>query len=302
VPAKINLHLSVGPVRADGFHELVTVFHAVDLYDEVTASAADELRLTITGDGAAELPTDERNLAWRAADLLARSAHRPPAVDLRLHKRIPLAGGMAGGSADAAATLVACSRVWQIDADLVALAAGLGSDVAFPLVGGTAVGTGRGERLSAVPSHGPLHWAIALADGGISAAAAYRELDRLRSVGDAPSPAGSPDRLLAALGADDPRAVAGCLANDLQAAALSLRPDLQDVLDAGATAGALAGVVSGSGPTCVFLCADAVAADAVAGALRSAGVCRDACTATGPAPGAADDSAGSAGSAGSEVP
>jgi 4-diphosphocytidyl-2-C-methyl-D-erythritol kinase len=261
----VNLHLSVGPLRADGYHELVTVFHAVELFDEVLGTPQTGLSLSIQGDP--DLPTDERNLAWRAAALLAETARRGPDVHLELRKAIPVAGGMAGGSADAAATLVACARLWDLDADLPALAARLGSDVAFPLLGGTAVGTGRGEILRPVPDHVRLHWVFAPAGFGIPAPAAYAGLDRLRATGLAPAPVGSPDPLLAALAAGDIPAVAAALANDLQPAALALRPEVGATLDAGVAAGALAGIVSGSGPTCAFLCADADSARAVAARL-----------------------------------
>ena len=291
VPAKVNLHLSVGPLREDGFHELTTVFHAVDLTDEVVASAASALTLRVTGEGAGTLPSDDANIAWRAAELLAQAAGRPADVRLRLAKAIPVAGGMAGGSADAAGALLACRRLWGLDdedgfaadgAVLRRLASELGSDVAFPLAGGTAVGTGRGEVLRPVATSGlRLHWVFAPADFGISAGSAYRELDRLRAAGAAPEPIGAPEPLIAALVAGDVPAIAALLANDLQAAALSLRPELAETLDAGRCAGALAALVSGSGPTCAFLCADADTAATVADALRprSARVR----TATGPA-------------------
>jgi 4-diphosphocytidyl-2-C-methyl-D-erythritol kinase len=286
VPGKVNLHLSVGPLRPDGYHELTTVFHAVDLVDELTASTSTGISLTLAGGGADDLPADESNLAWRAAALLARTAGVPPDVHLDLRKSIPVAGGMAGGSADAAAALVACARLWAVERDLSALAAQLGADVAFPLLGGTALGTGRGEILRPVPVAGTLHWVLALADGGISAGAAYAELDRLRASGAAPAPAPTPDGLLAALAAGDLAAVAAGLANDLQPAALALRPDLRAVLDTGERAGALGGIVSGSGPTCAFLCADTAAARAVARTLRIRAACRAALVSSGPVPGA----------------
>jgi 4-diphosphocytidyl-2-C-methyl-D-erythritol kinase len=289
VPAKVNLHLSVGPLRPDGYHDLVNVFHAVDLVDEVSAAPADELSLTVSGEGAATLPTDERNLAWQAAALLARTAGIAPRVHLDLRKAIPVAGGMAGGSADAAAALVACARIWDLDvtaAELSALAARLGSDGAFPLLGGTAVGTGRGEILTPVPSAKRLNWVFAVADFGISAGDAYRELDRQREAGLAPTPVGEPDRLLSALADGDVGKVAAGLINDLEPAATTLAPALRKTLDAGTRHGALAGIVSGSGPTCAFLCADAAAATLLAAALEAAGVCRTARVATGPAPGA----------------
>jgi 4-diphosphocytidyl-2-C-methyl-D-erythritol kinase len=287
VPAKINLQLSVGPLRDDGFHELVTVFHAVDLLDEVVASRADDISLNVSGEGAASLPTGDGNLAWRAAALLAEIVGIEPRVHLDLDKAIPVAGGLAGGSADAAATLLACAQLWDVRADLATLAGCLGSDVAFPLLGGTAVGTGRGEVLVPVPTAARLHWALAVADFGISSGAAYAELDRLRAIGAAPGPEPAPDALLAALASGDLDDIAARLSNDLEAAALTLQPTLRDTLAAGAAAGALAGIVSGSGPTCAFLCRDAAAAQAVAAALVDAGVCRVARAASGPAPGAA---------------
>lgn len=286
VPAKVNLHLSVGPLRPDGYHELVTVFHSVDIEDELVAHPGQGISLDVSGTCAQHLPSGPANLAWRAAALLAESAGVAPNVHLALRKRIPVAGGMAGGSADAAAALVACARLWGVRAELPRLAARLGADVAFPLLGGTALGTGRGEQLTPIDGGATLHWVFALADGGISTAAAYRELDRLREDTAAPEPLGAPDALLAALADNDVTAVAAALGNDLEAAALSLRPELRATLNAGRQAGALAALVSGSGPTCAFLCADVDAAAAVARQLRASGVCRDALVSSGPVPGA----------------
>ncbi|HEU5007521.1 MAG TPA: 4-(cytidine 5'-diphospho)-2-C-methyl-D-erythritol kinase [Jatrophihabitantaceae bacterium] len=283
VPAKVNLQLGVGPLRVDGFHELVTVFHAVDIFDVITVRTADELSLTMRGEGAATLPNGPENLAWRAAELLAGQAGVAPSVSIEIDKAIPVAGGMAGGSADAAGTLLACATLWQLDdAGLPELAAQLGSDVAFGLVGGTALGTGRGEVLEPVPTAGSLHWVIAPAAFGISTARAYAELDRLRAAGALPPPQLDASALRTALESGSASRVAQALSNDLQPAALSLAPSLREVLDAGLTAGALAGIVSGSGPTCAFLCADAAAAADVA---RRFGAQR-AVVATGPAPGA----------------
>jgi 4-diphosphocytidyl-2-C-methyl-D-erythritol kinase len=283
VPAKVNLQLGVGPLRIDGFHELVTVFHAVDVYDVITVRPAAELSLTMRGEGAADLPNGPENLAWRAAVLLAKHAAVEPSVAIEVDKAIPVAGGMAGGSADAAGTLLACAALWQVgDAALSSLAAQLGSDVPFGLVGGTALGTGRGELLEPVPSAGSLHWVLAPAAFGISTARAYAELDRLRATGALPPPGLDPSALRAALRSGSAARVAEALRNDLQAAALSLAPSLVEVLDAGSAAGALAGIVSGSGPTCAFLCADGDAAADVAqrlGAQRTV-------VAQGPVPGA----------------
>jgi len=285
VPAKVNLHLGVGPVRANGFHELVTVFHAVDLFDEVLATPAPALSLTLRG-SADGVPTDSQNLAWRAAILLAAHAGVSPDVALEITKAIPVAGGMAGGSADAAATLVACAALWDVpSSELPALAAELGSDVTFPLLGGTALGTGRGEILRPVPMTQTLQWVFVLADHGISTAEAFRELDRQREAG-APPAALDAAPMTAALPDGSPHAVAAVLHNDLQPAALALAPALADTLRAGAKHGALAGIVSGSGPTCAFLCADADDAAKLAAALDADGVGRATRVASGPTPGA----------------
>jgi 4-diphosphocytidyl-2-C-methyl-D-erythritol kinase len=290
VPAKINLHLGVGPLREDGYHEVTTIYHAVGLFDEISARPADTLALTMDGEGAGELALDSTNLVIRAAQALAAATGRDPHARLHLRKQIPLAAGLAGGSADAAATLVACDALWGTGLsreDLALVAAGLGSDVPFLVLGGTALGLGRGERVSPVLAPGRAwHWVLALADGGLSTPEVYRELDRLRERGGTPAPAGTTDAILSALRQRDAGVLAASLVNDLQPAALALRPSLQDTLAAGAAAGSLAGVVSGSGPTCAFLCRDAAAADAVAKALEESGTCRAVRTALGPVPGA----------------
>ncbi|GAA1805746.1 4-(cytidine 5'-diphospho)-2-C-methyl-D-erythritol kinase [Planosporangium flavigriseum] len=290
VPAKINLHLHVGPVRGDGFHELVTVYHAISLYDELSARRGDRLTLTMEGEGAGELPLDDDNLVLRAARALARYTQRQPLARLHLRKQIPIAAGLAGGSADAAAALVACDALWGTNLgrdELAKLAASIGSDVPFLVLGGTALGTGRGERVSPVLASGhSWHWVVAVANGGLSTPTVYRELDHLRDYGAAPPSAGSPERLLAALRQHDPAVLAAALGNDLQPAALSLRPELRHTLDAGHAAGALAGIVSGSGPTCVFLAADARHAESLAKELVDRGACRSAQPAYGPVAGA----------------
>lgn len=287
VPAKVNVQLAVGPPRADGFHELANVFLAVDLYDDVTASPAPRLEVGCTGPGAALVPLDGSNLAARAASSLAARHGIEPAVRLDIAKDIPVAGGMAGGSADAAGALLACDALWGLDTprgELLEICAELGSDVPFSLVGGAALGRGRGERLTALPVGGTFHWVFATADGGLSTPAVYREFDRLTG-SSAPDPQAS-ERLLAALRDGDVRELAASLVNDLESAARSLRPSLVDTLAAGRSAGALAALVSGSGPTCAFLVQSAADAAEVAAALREAGVCESARTASGPAPGA----------------
>ena len=290
VPAKINLHLGVGPLRADGYHELNTVYHAIGLFDELTARPGDTLTLTMEGEGAGQLPLDDSNLVIRAARALATHARVPAHARLHLRKQIPLAAGLAGGSADAAATLVACDALWGAGLsrdELAGIGAGLGSDVPFLVHGGTALGTGHGETVSPILARPTTwHWVLAIADEGLSTPAVYRELDRLRDSAWPPTPLDSADRLMSALRQRDPGVLGAVLANDLQPAALSLRPALADVIKAGYDAGAVAGLVSGSGPTCVFLATDAAHADAVADGLEGAGVCREARTARGPMPGA----------------
>jgi 4-diphosphocytidyl-2-C-methyl-D-erythritol kinase len=289
VPAKVNLHLAVGNLRGDGYHELVSVFQALSMTDEVTVAATDEPGVQVYGEGAKSVPTDGRNLAWRAVQLLAEHAGRQPEVRVVLRKTIPVAGGMAGGSADAAGTLVALAGLWRLDIsreELAGFAARLGSDVPFALRGGTALGTGRGESLVPVLARHTFHWVIALDRGGLPTADVYRELDRLRAQSSPPPRLGDAEPLLEALASGDPRRLALLLGNDLQAAAVSLRPDLRRTLRAGVDAGALAGVVSGSGPTCTFLCTGADAAVRVAAELAGAGVCRTVRVASGPVPGA----------------
>ena len=285
VPAKVNLHLGVGGVRADRFHELITLFHAVDLVDVISARPADGLSVSTRGSDADAVPDGPGNLAWQAVTALARHAGRDPHVALTIDKAIPVAGGMAGGSADAAAALLACATLWGVPpAELPPLAGALGSDVAFGLLGGTAVGTGRGEILAPVPAPRELHWAFAVAGFGIASAAAYRELDRLREAGAAPPPGEAPDVLVDALARGDLSMIAATLHNDLQPACLALAPALQATLDAGERAGAVAALVSGSGPTCAFLAVDATHARAIAEQLRPH--CRAAVVARGPVPGA----------------
>lgn len=298
VPAKINLHLGVGPVRADGYHDLATVFHAINVSDTVTATeslgSVAGVQISVEGEGAQFVPKDSSNLMAAAAVLLAQHHGITPHVALHVNKRIPVAGGMAGGSADAAGALLACDSLWQTHTpkiELDALAAQLGSDVPFALHGGTSMGTGRGEVLTPVMSTGVFHWVVAFSDGGLSTPRVYSECDRLRAQSNSdvaiPTEIPSvPEALLQALRAGDPEKLAPELSNDLQIPAISIKPSLQRVLDTGVELGALAGIVSGSGPTCVFLTRDTNHALDVAARLSGAGVCRTVRTAQGPVPGA----------------
>jgi len=269
VPAKVNLELSVGPVRDDGFHDLVNVFHAVSLFDEVTATPAGSLSVSV--EGPATVPTGPDNLAARAAALLAEHVGVEPRVALHIRKDIPVAGGMAGGSADAAAALVACDALWETRLSretLLELGARLGSDVPFALLGGTAVGLGRGERLTSVEAAGSFDWVFGYANGGLSTPQVYAECDRLRAHEPVPWPAVSDD-LMAALKTGDPMVLGRALRNDLPPAALSLRPSLAGALSAGTAAGAVGALVSGSGPTCAFLASSAGHASELASALSA---------------------------------
>ena len=287
-PSKVNLHLSVGDLRDDGYHELTTVFQALSLADTVAVVPAAELRVEVRGEDAAQVPSDHTNLVWQAAEMLAEASGRPPHVAITIDKGIPVAGGMAGGSADAAATLVALDELWSLGLTRLELdryAARLGSDVPFCLHGGTALGTGRGEKLLPVLARNAFHWVLALAKDGLSTPAVFRELDRLRAAGDPPR-VDDPQALMQALAVGDAAALAPLLGNDLQAAALSLQPGLRRTLRAGVAAGALAGIVSGSGPTCAFLCADRDTAVEVSAELAGAGVARTVRVADGPVHGA----------------
>lgn len=288
VPAKVNVQLAVGAARPDGFHDLANVFLAVGLFDEVTVTPAAELRITCEGPDAAQVPLDGTNLAARAAVALAGRYGRTPAVHIHIAKDIPVAGGMAGGSADGAGALLACDALWGTGAsrvELLDICAELGSDVPFSLVGGAALGIGRGEKLTVLETGGTFHWVFAMAERGLSTPAVFREFDRLVADSEVPVPVASAE-LLDALAKGDPDTLAATVSNDLQPAALSLFPALADTLTAGRAAGALTALVSGSGPTTAFLARDAGAAQQVARALSASGTCRVVRVAAGPVPGA----------------
>lgn len=277
-PGKVNLFLSVGAPGPDGYHPLTTVFQAVRLIETVTArrqSAQDHGTVTLTlEEPDADVPTDASNLAVRAAKLLAEATGVGEGVDLLLRKRVPVAGGMAGGSADAAAALVACNALWGTGLplpELSALAARLGADVPFPLTGATAVGSGRGDLVTPIMTRGSYHWVFALAEDGLSTPAVFRRFDELTGAGE-PAVRDVPEALTAALRAGDARALADSLDNDLQAAALDLRPELAEVIAVAEEAGALRAIVSGSGPTIAALVEDPGSAQRVSRALKASGL------------------------------
>jgi len=292
-PGKINVFLSVGALQDDGYHDVATAYQAVSLYEDVTAELADDFTVRFTGPiDTSAVPVDESNLAVRAARLVAEAGGHRGGVRLTIDKQVPVAGGMGGGSADAAATLLACDTLWGTGLgrdELLRLAARLGADVPFAFAGGTAVGTGRGDELSPALAKGEFHWVLALSEAGLSTPAVYRALDEHREryradIRPAPTTPVVEANVLQALRAGDPDLLADCLHNDLQAPAMRLQPGLATTLEVGEKAGALAGLVSGSGPTVAFLVADRDTALEVQVELSAAGLV--ALRATGPVHGA----------------
>ncbi len=292
-PGKINVFLEVGDVQDDGYHEVATAYQAVSIYEELWASPADGITVDVSGAvDLGDVPTDDRNLAVRAARLLAHATGVRAGVHLEIRKAVPVAGGMGGGSADAAAALVACDALWETGlstAELLRLAARLGADVPFALLGGTAVGTGRGDEVSSALARGRFDWVLVTSDEGMSTPVVYRELDahrerHLADIGRTPRRPAVDPGVLHALRQGDAGMLAASLRNDLQAPALHLRPDLAAVLETGEGAGALAGIVSGSGPTLAFLAPDEATALDLRISLSGAGL--HAMHVHGPVPGA----------------
>lgn len=251
-PGKVNLFFTVGALRADGYHDVVSVYHALNLRETITVSPAHEYSLTVSGITQG-VPTDDSNLALRAAKLSSTP------VAIHIDKQVPVAGGMGGGSADAAATLVAMARLTEREVDFTA-AASLGADVPFAIHGGTALGTGKGEVLSEVPTAGTLHWVLVPASFGLSTPEVYRTLDSIRPVAQTREV----QPLLEALAAGDLHAIAKNLHNDLQEAAIYLKPELQETIDRLEAHGALKAMVSGSGPTVMALFANSDEAERIA--------------------------------------
>ena len=288
VPGKVNVYLGVGPREFSGYHELATIFQAVGIYDEVTVSAADSLTVSGLGAFADQIPTDETNLAWKAAQLVARACGEDPNIHIQIDKSIPIAAGMAGGSADAAATLVACDTYWNagIPRDqLDAMAATLGSDVPFMVHGGCALGVGRGDVLSPVMIRGSFYWVFATFDEGLSTAQIYEKTDEMRGLEFELAPE-VPIELLSSLARGDAPALGRLLHNDLQLAATTSRPLLGRVLEQGIDSGALGAIVSGSGPTCAFLVRDESSAIDLVVALKASGLVDDVLRTHGPVHGA----------------
>ena len=289
VPAKVNLQLSVGPVKSDGYHDVVSVFQAISLFDDVIVrEGGSGISLTVKGSTSSGVPIDNRNLAFAATQLMIERFSINPNLEIELYKEIPVAGGMAGGSADAGAVIVALDSLFSLGlsrTEMEKIGAELGSDVPFSITGGVAIGTGRGDQLTPALAKGTYHWVLAMSSQGLSTPAVYAECDRLREGLPIASPQIS-DGVMQALRAGDPVSLGAALVNDLQPAATSLRPALRLILDLGRDYGALGSIVSGSGPTVAFLVEDADRALDLIVALSSSGVIGSAVRAFGPVHGA----------------
>jgi 4-diphosphocytidyl-2-C-methyl-D-erythritol kinase len=291
VPGKVNLQLSVGPLGNDGFHEVTTVFQAISLFDDVTVTEGKPgsgTTISVSGQTANGVPADASNLAIKAAQLMIKEYELSPDLEIKLKKEIPVAGGMAGGSADAAGVIVGLDSLYELGItrdEMEKIASQIGSDVPFSISGGVAIGTGRGDQITTALSKGSYTWVLALSNQGLSTPAVYQECDRLREGLSIASPQLS-EPLMQALRAGDSKALGKSLLNDLQAAACSLRPALRLVLDVGIDYGALGGIVSGSGPTVAFLVSDEEHAMDLTVALSASGVVSSIARAIGPAHGA----------------
>ena len=291
VPAKVNLQLSVGPLGSDGFHEVTTVFQAISLFDDVTVATADSndgIKISITGQTSNGVPVDNSNLAVKAAQLMIENYDLPKDLSIKLKKEIPVAGGMAGGSADAAGVIVGLDSLFELGLsrdEMESVGSKIGSDVPFSICGGVAIGTGRGDQITPALAKGNYNWVLALSGQGLSTPAVYQECDRLRE-GLSIAPPVVSEQLMQALRAGDAKALGKALTNELQPAACSLRPALRLVLDVGVDYGALGGIVSGSGPTVAFLVSDDDHAMDLTVALSSSGVVSSVVRASGPTNGA----------------
>jgi 4-diphosphocytidyl-2-C-methyl-D-erythritol kinase len=293
-PGKTNLFFAVGPLLDDGFHDVASIYLALDLREEVSVSPASAWSIAVSGNISAEqiaaVPTGEENLVVKAAKRVAELAGtRPQPLAFAIDKHVPVAGGMGGGSADAAAALVAVNALWCTGVESkLSDTVELGADVPFALAGGIAIGLGRGEQLTPIESVPSIHLVLVTNDHGLSTPAVYKRLDELRAARGADPrlvPAAIvPEVLIRALQAGNLADIAELLMNDLQEAALDLRPDLKQTIEDGIAAGALTGFVSGSGPTIAFLTADADRAEDLAQKLHTKGY--RALSTSGPAAGA----------------
>lgn len=295
---KINLFFKVGPLQENGYHQVASLYQAVNLPETVIAEVAPDWEVAVTGNIDAShlkgVPTNRNNLVVKAAKAAGAALRfkRVPRLSFTIHKNVPVAGGMGGGSADAAAAILAAESAWGrklSTAERFSVAAELGADVPFSMLGGSAIGVGTGHELDPIEQRSVLHWILVPNDFGLSTPAVYAELDRLRDMrGDNPKwvPEAQVNQLLVealrqGAGAED---IAPLLHNDLQEAAVSLRPELQDILDLEERAMALRAIISGSGPTIAMLARDANDAHAIASRLQTFG--QQAIVTTSPAGGA----------------
>lgn len=283
-PGKVNVSLDVGPLRSDGYHSVASVYLAVSLYEEVAATSTQTPGITVSISPAStldldgvDIPLDGNNLAYKAAAMMADVSEHATGVHLEITKRVPVAGGMGGGSADAAATLLACDALWNSGLsrdELAQVASELGADVPFSLLGGTAVGLGVGDDLSPALVKAQTDWVLVAADYGLSTPEVFRTLDRLRDAEGllAAEPTAVDPKILQALRSGDADALSRVLVNDLQRASIELAPELRATLGRGEALGALAGIVSGSGPTVALLTHGPAAAESLAEDLRHYGL------------------------------
>ena len=291
MPAKVNLQLAVGPLGTDGFHEVTTVFQAISLFDDVTVETAAEnngISIQVTGQTSTGVPSDSSNLAVKAATLMIKNYDLPSDINIKLKKEIPVAGGMAGGSADAAGVIVGLDSLFELGLsrdEMEMVGSKIGADVPFSICGGVAIGTGRGDQITPALFKGSYNWVLALSGQGLATPSVYAECDRLREGLSISTPVVS-EQLMQALRAGDAKALGKSLSNDLQPAACSLRPALRLVLDVGLDYGALGGIVSGSGPTVAFLVKDDEHAMDLTVALSSSGVISSVVRASGAVAGA----------------
>lgn len=282
-PGKVNIYFAVGAFLKDGFHDVASCYQALSLRERVLVELTGSFSIDFAGPFEAEsqllVPKDSTNLVYQAGEQLKAlgSAFGSDKVSFLIHKSVPIAGGMAGGSADAAASLVALNNLFGsgLEDQLPEAAANLGSDVPFSLMGGTAIGVGRGEVLSKVKDGPALHWVMTPNPAGLSTPQVYRQLDVMRvnqgiDVSSLEAPE-VPEGLLEALAAGDVVEVAKLMHNDLEIAAVAMLPELQETLEAGRKAGSLRSMVSGSGPTIAHLAKSTIHAEQIATRLKAAG-------------------------------
>ncbi|MEN9715727.1 MAG: hypothetical protein RJA35_1194 [Actinomycetota bacterium] len=282
---KINLFFKVGPLREDGYHQVASLYQSVNLAETVVAELDSDWNVEVTGNlhesHLKAVPTNRNNLVVKVAKAAGAILRfrKVPRLHLTIHKNVPVAGGMGGGSADAAAALLAAEAAWSrmlTPRERTEIAASIGADVPFALLGGAAIGVGTGGDLTPLAQKSLLHWVLVPNNFGLSTPAVFAELDRLRDLSGmnpkwVPEAKVSSALVRALKDGADAETIAPLLHNDLQEAAISLRPELQEILDLGERALALKAIVSGSGPTIALLARDANDAVAIASRMTTFG-------------------------------